>query len=346
MDWGVYLYNILEEMNDLSEEIIAKFLMGKCTEEELVQVNLWIKESDDNARKLFRMEEIYHLGKESHTLSQKTIGRAEKNLYRRLTVEEAKQNRTLTIRRRMRYAAIIAIILLTGTGITFWIGSSDLTVNKMIAVVSEGNIEEIVLPDGTKVWLNQSAVLKYPRKFSDKERNVYLEGEAYFEVTKNKAKPFIVQSEAMQVKVLGTTFNFKSSKACKSAEATLIEGEIEVKGNHDEGMIILAPGQKAELNRESKRLTVKQVDARMDAVWHNNLIPFEKADIYNIAKTLERFYNVKIILSPDITVNNTYSGVLKRKDNINSVLKSLKNSIPIDYKIVGNSIFISGQAKK
>ena len=73
----------------------------------------------------------------------------------------------------------------------------------------------------------------------------------------------------------------------------------------------------------------------MDAVWHNNLIPFEKADIYSIAKTLERFYNVKIILSPDITINNTYSGVLKRKDSINSVLKSLKNSIPIDYKIVG-----------
>ena len=216
----------------------------------------------------------------------------------------------------------------------------------MIAVASEGNVEEIVLPDGTKVWLNQSGVLKYPREFSDKERNVYLEGEAYFEVTKNKAKPFIVQSEAMQVRVLGTTFNFKSSKACKSAEATLIEGEIEVKGNNEEGMIILAPGQKAELNRESKRLTVKQVDARMDAVWHNNLIPFEKADIYSIAKTLESFYNVKIILSPDITINNTYSGVLKRKDSINSVLKSLKNSIPIDYKIVGNSIFISDQAKK
>ena len=333
-------------MNNLSEEIIAKFLMGKCTEEELIQVNLWIKESDENARKLFRMEEIYHLGKEKHTVSPKRMDQAERSLYKRLAIEEAKQNRTLAIHRWMKYAAIITVILLTGTGITYWIGQNALINNKMIAVASEGNVEEIVLPDGTKVWLNQSAVLKYPREFSDKERNVYLEGEAYFEVTKNKAKPFIVQSEAMQVRVLGTTFNFKSSKACKSAEATLIEGEIEVKGNNEEGMIILAPGQKAELNRESKRLTVKQVDARMDAVWHNNLIPFEKADIYSIAKTLERFYNVKTILSPDITINNTYSGVLKRKDSINSVLKSLKNSIPIDYKIVGNSIFISDQTKK
>lgn len=232
-------------MNNLSEEIIAKFLMGKCTEEELIQVNLWIKESDENARKLFRMEEIYHLGKEKHTVSPKRMNQAERSLYKRLAIEEAKQNRTLAIHRWMKYAAIITVILLTGTGITYWIGQNALINNKMIAVASEGNVEEIVLPDGTKVWLNQSAVLKYPREFSDKERNVYLEGEAYFEVTKNKAKPFIVQSEAMQVRVLGTTFNFKSSKACKSAEATLIEGEIEVKGNNEEGMInsfILIPG--------------------------------------------------------------------------------------------------------
>ena len=221
-------------MNNLSEEIIAKFLMGKCTEEELIQVNLWIKESDENARKLFRMEEIYHLGKEKHTVSPKRMNQAERSLYKRLAIEEAKQNRTLAIHRWMKYAAIITVILLTGTGITYWIGQNALINNKMIAVASEGNVEEIVLPDGTKVWLNQSAVLKYPREFSDKERNVYLEGEAYFEVTKNKAKPFIVQSEAMQVRVLGTTFNFKSSKACKSAEATLIEGEIEVKGNNEE----------------------------------------------------------------------------------------------------------------
>ena len=215
----------------------------------------------------------------------------------------------------------------------------------MIAVASEGNVEEIVLPDGTKVWLNQSAVLKYPREFSDKERNVYLEGEAYFEVTKNRHKPFTVESDAMRVRVLGTTFNFKCDKRCRIAEATLIEGEIEVKGNKDEGQIVLAPGQRAELNRNSGRLTVKQVDAKLDAVWRDNLIPFNKANIFTITKALERFYDVKIILSPDIRSDKTYSGVLKKKSTIESVLKSLQNSIPIEYKIVGNNIFISSDKK-
>ena len=124
-------------MNNLSEEIIAKFLMGKCTEEELVQVNLWIKESDENARKLFRMEEIYHLGKEKHTVSPKRMDQAERSLYKRLAIEEAKQNRTLAIHRWMKYAAIITVILLTGTGITYWIGQNALINNKMIAVASE-----------------------------------------------------------------------------------------------------------------------------------------------------------------------------------------------------------------
>ena len=100
-------------------------------------------------------------------------------------------------------------------------------------------------------------------------------------------------------------------------------------------------GQRAELNKSNGRLTVKQVDAKLDAVWHDNLIPFQKADIFTITRTLERFYDVKIILSPDMKPDKTYSGVLKRKSDIESVLKSLQNSIPIDYKIVGNNIFIS-----
>ena len=154
------------------------------------------------------------------------------------------------------------------------------------------------MPDGSKVWLNNASTLKYPHEFSEKERNVYLEGEAYFEVTKNRHKPFIVQSDAMRVRVLGTTFNFKSDKRCRIAEATLIEGEIEVKGNKEEGQIILAPGQRAELNKNNGRLTVKQVDAKLDAVWHDNLIPFQKADIFTITKAFCLLTFKRIKLTP------------------------------------------------
>ena len=327
-------------MSNLSEDIINRYLTGQCSEEELIEVNAWMKESEENALRLFRMEEIYHLGKFGRYTDGQRILRAEKQLYKKLDEEQGKRNKILRIHRWMKYAAVIAIIFAISGGIGYWShnGSDQ---QMMVAVAGEGIVKAVVLPDGTKVWLNNSATLKYPREFSENERNVHLEGEAYFEVTKNRHKPFTVQSDAMCVRVLGTTFNFKCDKRCRIAEATLIEGEIEVKGNKEEGQIILTPGQRAELNKSNGRLTVKQVDAKLDAVWHNNLIPFQKADIFAITRTLERFYDVKIILSPDIQPDKTYSGVLKRKSNIESVLKSLQNSIPINYKIVGNNIFIS-----
>lgn len=328
-------------MSNLSEDIINKYLTGQCSEEEIVEVNAWMKESEENARQLFRMEEIYHLGKFNQYADRQQMARAEKQLYKKLDEEKRKQNKILRMHRWMKYAAMIAVILVIGGGSGYWLYQNGNNQHMMVAVANEGIVKEIILPDGTKVWLNNSATLKYPREFSEKARNVYLDGEAYFEVIKNRHKPFTVQSDAMRVRVLGTTFNFKCDKNYRIAEVTLIEGEIEVKGNKEEGQIILAPGQRAELNKNNGRLTVKQVDAKMDAVWHDNLIPFQKADIFTISKALERFYDIKIILSPDMRADKTYSGVLKKKSTIESVLKSLQNSISIDYKIVGNNIFIS-----
>ena len=327
-------------MSNLSEDIINKYLTGQCSEEELIEVNAWMKESEENARQLFHMEEIYHLGKFDRYTDEQRILHAEKLLYRKLDAERSKHSKIPSMHRWIKYAAVIAVLLVISGGAGYWLYQEN-NHQLLVAIADEGIVKEVILPDGTKVWLNNSTTLKYPHEFSEKERNVYLEGEAYFEVTKNQHKPFIVQSDAMQIRVLGTTFNFKCDKNCRIAEATLIEGEIEVKGNHKEGRLILTPGQRAELNKNNGRLTVKQVDAKLDAVWHDNLIPFQKADIFNITRTLERFYDVKIILSPDIQLDKTYSGVVKKKSDIESVLKSLQNTIPIDYKIVGNNIFIS-----
>lgn len=212
----------------------------------------------------------------------------------------------------------------------------------LLAVTTKNEIKELKLPDGTKVWLNKHTTLKYPREFSEKGRLVYLEGEGYFEVQRNPEKPFTVQSEAMQVRVLGTVFNLKSDKTRMSAVATLLRGEIQVKGNHEEGMIVLSPGQKAELNGMSKKLIVKQVDTGFEN-WHNNQFVFEKADIFTIARTLENSYGVKIILAPDIDVKNTYSGTLMKKDDIEAVLGLIRNVIPIEYKVVGSSVFLSSK---
>lgn len=328
-------------MSKLNEEILARFLMGECTEDELREVNAWMDESKENTRELFRLEEVYHLGKIGCTSDEKEVEKAETRLFKRLEQEKAKQHKVRRIYGWMRYAAMfIGVFVLGGMGYLLYQNYDQ--EEPLLAITTQDTIKELKLPDGTRVWLNKNTTLKYPRDFSATGRKVYLEGEGYFEVKRNPDRPFIVQSEAMQVRVLGTVFNFKSDKVNMSAVATLLKGEIEVKGNHEEGMIVLSPGQKAELNGVSRRLVVKQVDTGFEN-WHDNQFVFDKADIYTIARTLENSYGVKIILAPDIDVKKTYSGILKKSDNVESVLNQIMNAIPVEYKIVGGSVFLSSK---
>ena len=311
-------------MSKLNEDIIIRYLENRCSEEDFVLINEWMKESDENAGELFRMEEIYQLGKFPFE-EENLVAKAERRLGRRLEQENQKRQEVFKLRSVLRYAAAIVGVIVLAAGLAYWFRNK--AEELVVASAAHGQVREMLLPDGTKVWLNQSSVLKYPRTFEGKERHVYLDGEAYFEVARNHEKPFTVKSQAMDVRVLGTSFNIKCRPDNSFAETTLIEGEVEVKDKSDKGRITLLPGQKAVLNRVTGRMQVKQVDPKMEIVWHNDLIPFEKSSIFQIAAALERFYGVKIILSPDVDSTNTYSGVLKKKDNIESVLNSLRLSL-------------------
>lgn len=332
-------------MKGLSNKLLKKFLTGKCSEQELDEINAFINASEENAEQLFSIEELYHLGKHHISITDQQIDEAEKKLFRRIRQEEAQSKSKLFVTKWKRYAAVITMILLVGGGLGYCLYSALPDRHMIVETASCGNVKKVILPDGTKVWLNNGTILKYPYRLAGKERRVHIEGEAYFEVTKNAKRPFIVESDAMQIKVLGTAFNFSNKKSCRIAKTSLIEGEIEVRGNNNEGMIILNPGQRAELNKSIGRFTVKEVNTRMDGIWRDNLIPFNRADLYTIIQTLERLYNVKIILSPDVSSDITYSGILKKQNSIEAVLHSLKNAIPIDYKLEGNNIYISPESR-
>lgn len=287
-------------MSKLNEDIIIRYLENRCSEEDFVLINEWMKESDENAGELFRMEEIYQLGKFPFE-EENLVARAERRLGRRLEQENQKKQEVFKLRSVLRYAAAIVGVMVLAAGLAYWFRNK--AEELVVASAAHGQVREMLLPDGTKVWLNQSSVLKYPRAFEGKERHVYLDGEAYFEVARNHEKPFMVKSPAMDVRVLGTSFNIKCRPDNSFAETTLIEGEVEVKDKSDKGRITLLPGQKAVLNRVTGRMQVKQVDPKMEIVWHNDLIPFEKSSIFQIAAALERFYGVKIILSPDVDLS-------------------------------------------
>lgn len=327
-------------MNNV-DEVIGKFLRKECTEEELTRINNWLKESDENAQKFFQWEEAYYIGKSDHWENEEQIAAAETALFDRIEREEKKRGKGRFIYRMVQYAALfVGVVYAAAIGYSSLVKRQE--ASKMVTVTSGESVKELLLGDGTKVWLNKHTTFKYSAQYNEANRSVYLDGEAYFEVEKNPKMPFVVQSKAMQVRVLGTTFNLKSQKEKPSAVATLVQGEIEVKGNNEEGMIVLSPGQKAELNGVTKRLVVKQVDTGIDK-WNTNEFVFKQADIYTIARTLEQYYGVKLIFDPEIDVKSTYSGALKKKETVEEMLNLITHSIPVRFKVVGNSVFLSSK---
>lgn len=327
----------------LDEVLLAKFLMGECTEEELRKVKRWMDESDKQAFDLFQLEEMYQAGKMGAAEQDIDLDAAQERLFRRLKKEPKRRVGLWSTHRWMQYAAMLAgIFLLSGL---FWFTwqNNEIWSDSLLAVSTGNEIKQLTLSDGTKVWLNKNTSFRYPEEFGKEGREVYLEGEGYFEVAKNPAKPFVVHSDAMKVKVLGTVFNLKTDEQQKTAVATLLQGEIEVKGNHDEGGIVLAPKQQAELDGINHRLVVRQLTTGIEN-WHNSSFVFERADIFTIGRTLEKYYGVNIVLSSDLNTQSTYSGVLLKSARIEDVLKSINHVIPVKYRIEGRTVYLSSQS--
>lgn len=326
-------------MNELNETYLLKYLRKECTDQEYAAINAWLEQAPQNRKILFELEMAFDFPQKEKNSQPELIDAALKKFMSRVEID-LKLNRRKILLRRITRASVAAVVMIAAVS-AFMFKGVIIDDDIVVAVLKGDSVCEVCLPDGSKVWINESSTLKYSKSFSETDRNVYLDGEAYFEVVRNPASPFVVNSKLACVTVLGTTFNFMSKADASFVEATLIEGEIKIKGNNDEGQIVLLPGQQAEIDVASKRMTVKTMaNARLNAVWHDNLIPFKEASISDIMKTLENFYNIDIVLSGNMNNSSLYSGVISKKDSIEKVLNALSYSIPMKYTISNNSIYI------
>lgn len=328
------------------EELKAKFLAGECTEEELQQVRDWLKNSPEDRQELFRLEKMSDALK-AQFMPKSQIRQAEERLMAHIQKQEAEQEAEQKaehhahVVRLWRRAAAVAVVCVLGGLAWFYSQHNNLRhVQMQLVTTGAYNDTTLVLPDGTKVWLNKLSALKYPKEFDSDNRVVEIEGEGYFEVTKNPHQPFIVESEVMSVKVLGTVFNFRIDKQQQRATVSLLEGKVKVVGNHDEGTIELKPGQKACVDARLGNLTVSENDVYQDAMWHERKTAFSNANVSDIAKLLEKIYHIQVVVDPAIDQANTYSGVIKEKETIDSVLDLLQNTLPIHYKVKGNRVYL------
>lgn len=191
-----------------------------------------------------------------------------------------------------------------------------------------GGKYQINLPDGSKVWLNSSSTLRYPALFSGNTREVELSGEAYFDVAKDKTKPFKVITKDQIVEVLGTQFNINSYPDEGTFKTTLIEGSVKI--IYKDEVVLLSPGQQFQPNSRSAK--VQEADTEEVLAWKNGYFLFKNEDIQSIMRKLSRWYNVEVSYSGEIP-HVGFGGNISRSKDISEVLKVLQLTNAVHFKV-------------
>ena len=204
----------------------------------------------------------------------------------------------------------------------------------------QGGQYQVILPDSTRVWLNASSSLRYPVEFNGKSRDVTLEGEAYFEVMKDRLKPFSVHSKDQTVQVLGTHFNVKAYDDEPALMTTLLEGSVEI-SSQNIGIRKLLPGQQSVVDVRSKKLIVQTADTDAAIAWKNGLFMFDHESLDVIMRKIGRWYNVEVVYQDNDTRKYIFEGSVSRFTNVSEILHMLQVTGNANFKMEGNKIFIT-----
>lgn len=193
-----------------------------------------------------------------------------------------------------------------------------------------GQLSQINLPDGTKVWLNAESSLKYPIAFRGTQRVVELDGEAYFEVTKNKEKPFIVKAKETEVKVLGTKFNVNAYANDAFTKTTLTEGLVLI--NKEKLSKLLKPGQQAITLKDQPSITISDVDIEEAMAWKSGYFMFNNLDIRTVMNMISRWYDIDVEYKGK-SENEVFIGTVSRFESIEKLLQTIELTGSVHFKI-------------
>ncbi|QNL51671.1 FecR domain-containing protein [Olivibacter sp. SDN3] len=190
-------------------------------------------------------------------------------------------------------------------------------------ITPRGGTYQLTLPDGSKVWLNAASSLRYPATFKGEKREVYLSGEAYFEVASKKDQPFVVQSAKQQVKVLGTSFNISAYQEEVGVRTTLVEGSVAITNFQSDKIVQLQPGKQCLV--DEGKTSISDIDVAAATAWKDGLLNFNETELRELMNQLSRWYNVSVEYQGDIAPTYYY-GYISRDEKLSKVLELLKES--------------------
>jgi transmembrane sensor len=247
-------------------------------------------------------------------------------------------------------AAVILLVISSAFGYYFVIQGQKSAKNQLAQVemiektTKLGEKLTLKLADGTIVKMNSGSTLRFPKEFGPHERKIEFEGEGFFEVEKDAKRPFIITINKIQTKVLGTSFNIKAYSGEPNAQISLVTGKLAVnlEENNETGQskIILSPGEEATYSKENQGLIKRNFNQEKTLAWKNKTIYFENADIKEIAKTLERWYGVTVIINRPENIEADIYGKFVDK-SLEKVLEGLSLSAKFQFTIHDKQVIIS-----
>ena len=297
----------------IERDSLVRYFLGQMSEEEKEALHQWL-EADDANRKLFIRERIRF---DASLLVDEEVVRAGKK----------RQRMPVWLVRCMEAAACL-LVLLGGFYAYDRYQMAHAEKNYQCVSVPAGNRANLLLPDGTNVWLNAGTSLRYPVAFKGKSREVELNGEAYFEVSKSE-KPFVVKTDRCDVEVLGTTFDVEAYADKADFKATLYEGKVKLYQPAHAESVYLSPGQTAELVGDTLR--VSTTADKSGSSWKDGIITIESQSFEDIMEELEKYYDVHIVIRNQQVKDLGYRGKFRIADGVEHALRVLRYDFPFQY---------------
>lgn len=376
-----------EDLKDIDIILLTKYLSKETDESETMQVKQWLTASPENKVILDKLQQTWNMATAGAGMQEWNVQKSKEQFLIKLIQYQSNNEEDdasffesgwKIIRNVLAYAAIT--LLLVGVPSLFIyrhyfntpIASSEAPVLTQITA-PKGSKTEMILADGSKVWLNAGSVLKYSTDFNKTNREVYLNGEAYFDVTKNKNKPFLVRTGNLTLRVLGTSFNVKSYGEENTVETTLIKGAVKVEKVEKNGSIsnfLLKPNQKAIFNKTNgnikfydlsdKKSVKKEITddssvsnitsetenaeplstlEEKDVSWKDGYFLVFDETLESIMIKVERRFDVKIEFKTEAIKKLRYSGKIK-ESTPEQILEALKITSPIEYEMKGKEVVI------
>ena len=327
------------------KSITEKYIKGKCTPEELEEAMILFSDPYHNLE--LRPTLFEHWKNEetndSGEITDEDLSVILDKVHHRINLEQAPKPQSRMMKLIItisKIAAILIIGLLLGLSVQYFKKAEPVY---FTSIAPKGSVSQMVLPDNSIVYLNAGSQLKYTVEGVKGKREIFLDGEAWFDVTKNDKKPFVVHTPFYDVHVTGTQFNVKAYKSDDEITTILEEGSVHITSSENLKLAettVLRPGEQLVYNAQRKTINVKVVETRMFTAWKDNKLIFINMNLKELFVVLERKYGVDIQVTNNLILDYHYDGTIKN-ETILEVLDLLKETLPVKYKIEGQTILIT-----